>query len=177
MRFLGLLLCLATPLAAADLPQSKQTGLGLYLTAEETATFLAQTPGTVMIDVRTPQEIDESGMAEGVDALIPLTAMNAAGQTMFNPDFMIGMKALAMARGLGPSDPIVIICRSGNRSAVAADALAQVGFENVYTVTDGYLGDRGVTGQRNVNGWRNAGLPWQERAGDSCAPAAEGGAC
>ena len=56
------------------------------------------------------------------------------------------------------------IARSGDRSAAAANLLAQAGFKSVYSVVDGYEGDLAKdgpkAGQRVVNGWKNAGLPW-----------------
>lgn len=166
---------------AEELPASKQSKLGLYLTAEETAAYLTRTPDALLIDVRTPQEIDESGLAAGTDALIPLSLPDPKKGAVFNPDFFPGVVALANAMQLAPDHPIVLICRSGNRSAQAANALQQMGFTNVYTVTDGYLGDRATsgpnTGKRTINGWRNAGLPWEERPASSCAPAKTGGTC
>lgn len=184
LSYLAAFFC-ALPLLAhgADLPASKQTKLGLYLTAEETLEFLTSSPDALMIDVRTEGEIDESGLAEGTDALIPIFIPDPKkkGAAMLNPDFFPGVVELANSRQLTPDHPIVIICRSGNRSAQAANALGQMGFTQVYTVTDGYLGDRASSGpekgQRTVNGWRNAGLPWQERPASSCAAAKTGGAC
>jgi rhodanese-related sulfurtransferase len=67
-------------------------------------------------------------------------------------------------KDLGPDSPIVLICRSGDRSAAAANLLAEAGFKKVYSVVDGYEGDVATegpkAGQRVVNGWKNAGLPW-----------------
>lgn len=176
----ALLLSIA-PALAQDLPASKQTSLGLYLTAEETARFLEGTPDALLIDVRTDQEIDEIGMAAGTDALIPLSIPDAKRGAILNPDFLPGITQLLRERAPDPAAPIVIICRSGNRSAYAANALAKMGFTQVYTVTDGIEGDRAVTGPnagaRSVNGWKNAGLPVDMRPARSCAPAREGGAC
>lgn len=171
----------ATMAAAADLPESKQTGLGLYLSASEAAGFMAEHPSAIMIDVRTPEEIDETGIADEVDALIPLAIVDKSKRLVFNPDFIPGIAKLVQDRGIGADHPIVIICRSGNRSAQAVDTLSQYGFTQLYTVTDGYEGDRARTGptagQRDVNGWKNAGLPWHSQKAASCAPAREGGAC
>ena len=47
-----------------------------------------------------------------------------------------------------PKDkPLVVVCASGNRSAMAATQLAQSGFENVYNFSGG------------MGAWRSAGLP------------------
>ena len=68
------------------------------------------------------------------------------------------------AKGIGKNSPIIVMCRSGNRSATAVTLLAKYGYTQVYSVVDGYEGDKAKTGpqagQRVVNGWRNAGLPW-----------------
>jgi rhodanese-related sulfurtransferase len=65
---------------------------------------------------------------------------------------------------LDQSAKIVLICRSGNRSAKAADLLSKAGFIQAYSVVDGYEGDianeGNDKGQRVVNGWKNNGLPW-----------------
>ncbi|MDV7142599.1 rhodanese-like domain-containing protein [Tropicimonas sp. TH_r6] len=166
---------------AADLPASKQTKLGLYLSAEEAAQYLAETPDAIMIDVRTPEEIAETGLAEEVDALIPLAIVDRKKGLISNPDFYPGIVKLATDHNLAADQPIVVICRSGNRSAQAANAIAQLGFRQVYSVTDGYEGDRArsgpTAGKRTVNGWKNAGLPWRPEDPGNCAPARDGGAC
>jgi rhodanese-related sulfurtransferase len=59
---------------------------------------------------------------------------------------------------------VVLICRSGVRSNSAAGLLAQNGFDKAYSVIDGFEGDVAkegeFKGQRMVNGWKNARLPW-----------------
>ena len=49
------------------------------------------------------------------------------------------------------------------RSAEAVDTLADAGFRNVYSMIDGFEGDKGNGGRRTVNGWKNAGQPWTTR--------------
>ena len=44
--------------------------------------------------------------------------------------------------------------------AKAANLSAQLGYSQVYSVLDGFEGDLSPDGQRTVNGWKNAGLPW-----------------
>ena len=65
---------------------------------------------------------------------------------------------------MGKDDTIVLICRSGKRSAKAASLMAKAGYTNVYHLVDGYEGDKAnegpSKGQRVVNGWKSAGLPW-----------------
>jgi rhodanese-related sulfurtransferase len=52
------------------------------------------------------------------------------------------------------------MCRSGGRSAAAANALAKAGYTNVWSLVEGFEGDKDAAGKRTANGWRNAGLPW-----------------
>ena len=54
----------------------------------------------------------------------------------------------------------MVMCRSGSRSANAVNMLAKAEFKNLYTVTDGFEGDKSKEGKRTVNGWKNAGATW-----------------
>ena len=66
----------------------------------------------------------------------------------------------------GPEDTVLAMCRSGGRSAMAANLLAQAGFKKVYNIVDGMEGDAVddphsvFVGQRLRNGWKNSGCPW-----------------
>jgi rhodanese-related sulfurtransferase len=81
-----------------------------------------------------------------------------------NPDFLPKVRRRLRAKGLTPSDTIVLICRSGDCSAAAANLLTEADFKNVYSVIDGFEGDLATegpkAGQPVVNGWRNGGPPW-----------------
>jgi rhodanese-related sulfurtransferase len=48
-----------------------------------------------------------------------------------------------------PDKQLVLYCRSGNRSAIAAQKLCNAGFENITHLTDG------------INAWKEAGYPTQ----------------
>ena len=135
------------------LPDSKRTSLGLYVTAKAAHEKWKSDPDNVkIIDVRTPQEFQQIGFPK-MAFRVPLTASAV--------EFVGRVSRIA-----GPDDTVLVICRSGNRSAVAVEMLAQAGFRNAYTVVDGFEGDRNKDrssrkyGRRNVNGWKNAGLPW-----------------
>ncbi len=64
-----------------------------------------------------------------------------------------------------PDDTILVMCRSGGRSAMAVNALAKAGFTMVYNVIDGFEGDKVddpesiYHGKRMRNGWKNS-APW-----------------
>ena len=77
-----------------------------------------------------------------------------------NPHFVGEIKRLA---GHSVQRPVVLICRSGNRSVDAGEALEAAGFQKVYNVLHGFEGDLDDTHHRSaLNGWRHAGLPWQQ---------------
>jgi rhodanese-related sulfurtransferase len=65
-----------------------------------------------------------------------------------------------------PNDTIMVMCRSGGRSAIAVNMLAKAGFKHVHNIVDGMEGDpvgdpaSVFLGQRLVNGWKNSGCPW-----------------
>ena len=71
-----------------------------------------------------------------------------------------------VARRFKPGDTLLLMRRSGHRSAPAVNALAEAGFINVYSVIDGFEGDPVADraspdfGKRIRNGWRNEPLPW-----------------
>ena len=163
---------------AAQVPEAKRTPLGLYLTARETADMKNQLGDKALfVDVRSRAEATFLGMPSTADALIP--AQDFSGETTVyderaqtfaleaNLDFVSQFDALLKAKGLGTNDTIIVMCRSGGRSATAVALLAKYGYTKVYTMVDGYEGDpvrQGPqAGQRVLNGWRVEGLPWSYR--------------
>lgn len=136
-----------------QLPDSKRTSLGLYVTAIEAYEKWQADPANVkVVDVRTPDEFRLIGLPK-MATKVPLSVSAR--------EFVGRVRRIAQ-----PDDTVLVICRSGNRSAVAVEMLAQAGFRNAYTVVDGFEGDRNKDtsspnyGKRTVNGWKNAGLPW-----------------
>ena len=162
----------AFAVCAGDIPEKKQTKLGLYLTASEAQEML-NGGDAVFVDVRSRAEVAFLGIPKRADIHIPymvmpmMAAFNEEKSTYdleINPDFPTDFQDYASENGITESTPVILICRSGSRSARAADLLADLGYTNVYSVVDGYEGDKAKsgsgTGQRVVNGWRNAGLEW-----------------
>ena len=142
---------------ASAVPEAKQTTLGLYLTSEEVPPFLAQRGGhALFVDVRTPEELASSGVATMVDANVPLFLLSSGdGKPRPNPDFVAQVGSRLAAKGLTKDDAVVVMCRTGRRSALAASLLASFGFSHVYSVVDGYEGDGPGAG------WKSKGLPWR----------------
>jgi rhodanese-related sulfurtransferase len=155
----------------ARVPEEQRSKTGLYLDAKATPGFIKAQKGRVLfLDVRTRAEAQFLGMAEGVDALVPYVefqefmtdwdeSRDAYKLEPFN-DFAPEVERRMKEKGLGKGDPVVVICRAGERSARAADLLSQLGYTRVYTVLNGYEGELSEKGRRDLNGWKNAGLPW-----------------
>lgn len=73
-----------------------------------------------------------------------------------NPRFVRELEAK-----IGKETTVLLLCRSGTRSAAAADALRAAGFIDVHSIEEGFEGDLDERRHRsNRNGWRAAKLPW-----------------
>lgn len=158
---------------AAQVPAKKHTQAGLYLTAGEVPGFIREQGGAervLFLDVRSGAEALFVGLPTAVDALVPLVEVRTgladwdakAGSFKVEPlpDFEARVRARLQAKGLKADAPVILICRSGERSARAADRLSAAGFTRVLSVVDGFEGDTAPDGRRSVNGWKNSGQPW-----------------
>jgi len=170
--FSGPFIVMASIAWGGELPASKQTKAGLYVSAQEAVDML-QDDHVLLVDIRTRAEVAFVGLPERADKHIPYMTMpmmaefDAAKGTYaleINPDFPADFEAFLASRGVGKDTKVILMCRSGNRSASAANLLAEMGYSNVYSMIDGFEGDKtkeGLhAGHREVNGWRNAGLGW-----------------
>lgn len=170
-RIIALLAALVSvPAFAADVPKEKQTKLGKYITPAETMDVLRKDRTKVLfVDVRTRGELQFVGYTAEIDGQVPFVEMSEFGdwddkagrfKLEPNPTFSTGIEKLLAAKGLGKGDRIIVMCRSGDRSARAVDLLAGLGFTDVWSQVEGFEGDLSPDGRRTRNGWKNAGLPW-----------------
>lgn len=59
--------------------------------------------------------------------------------------------------------PLYFICRSGVRSAEAAEAMTERGYTNCYNIIGGFEGQPNSDGQRGeASGWKASGLAWNQ---------------
>ncbi|HKL56393.1 MAG: rhodanese-like domain-containing protein [Roseovarius sp.] len=167
-----------TSVVEAELPEKKVNTKGRYITAAESIALLDARDDVALVDIRSPEETMFVGYASETDMNIPFKLVdpahpfnakkNAYGM-IDNPDFIEDMKGFIAA-----NDPsaVLIICRSGARSARAVDALAEAGVQTpAYTVIDGFEGDKSDDGRRSVNGWKNVGGEWTYKLRDGLLPA------
>jgi len=163
------------------LPTKKQTDFELYLSAIEANKIVtSNAKSTLFLDIRTRAEINFLGMPSNADANIPyftpdswesFDSKKKVYKLAPNSNFLIAVEERLKAKGLTKNDTIVLMCRSGSRSAKAANLMKKAGYKKVYTVVDGYEGDKSKTGetkgQRVVNGWKNSNLPWSYKLDQS----------
>lgn len=176
---------LASPAFAGDIKsdvdpetvnQSRSTPLGLYLSPKAAHKALKDNPKIVFIDVRDPIEVAFVGHAVGTDKNIPLAIAShefapelGRYKMKANPNLLLEVKALLERDGLTKKDPIFVACRSGGRSGKVARKLIKAGYTNVWNLVEGFEGDKNEDGAREVNGWRNADLPWTYKISESMA--------
>jgi rhodanese-related sulfurtransferase len=147
--------------ADSSFPKSKQTVLGKYLTAKEAHEKYSADPGSVhILDVRTPVEYKFSGHAP-MAVNIPIR-FRAPGITGRNKPVMLPNENFVaeVERKYDKKDTILVMCRSGGRSAAAVNKLAEAGFTDVYNITDGFEGDADKGGGNTGDGWRYSAVPW-----------------
>jgi len=107
----------------------------------------------VLVDVRTDAEREWVGHVPGA---LALAWKQWPGMAM-NPGFDEGLRA-AVPHGA----KVVLLCRSGVRSAAAALRASELGIE-AYNILEGFEGDASELGQRGQRGgWRYRGLPWKQ---------------
>ena len=99
----------------------------------------AQAGEIALIDIRTPREWRQTGVAEGA------ITIDMARKTFVTEilDAVDGDK----------DAPIALICRTGNRTTYTQKALRQMGFSRVYNVKEG------MSGSDAGPGWARRGLP------------------
>lgn len=94
--------------------------------------------GIPIIDVRRPDEWRQTGVIEGSKLL---TFVDAGGR--LKPDFLP-----RFTQKIGKNDPVILICRTGNRtSALASHLIENMGYTNIYNVRNG------------ISNWIGDGLP------------------
>ena len=112
------------------------------LSAPEAAAQV-QSGKLILIDIRTPPEWKETGVAKGAKQV-----------NMLHPQGAQGFTNALLEQVKGNKDaPIALICRTGNRTTQVQRYLQSVGFTQVYNVKEG------MAGSAAGPGWIKRGLP------------------
>lgn len=125
------------------------------LTSPEAFASMQADTTSLLLDVRDPLEFALVGH--------PVGAVNIpwkyAPDWRPNPDFLDRLRQLAP----DPETPIYLLCRSGQRSLDAANALAAAGYSNLWNIEEGFEGPLDQDKHRStLGGWRRHGLPWEQ---------------
>ena len=117
--------------------------------------LLQQKADAVLVDVRTKMEHTFVGHPPGA-IHIP---WKEAPDWQLNPDFVADVKKAVPNR----EAPVLLLCRSGQRSLDAAKALEEAGFRHLINIVDGFEGPLDENKHRgNKGGWRFHDLPWEQ---------------
>jgi rhodanese-related sulfurtransferase len=117
--------------------------------------LLQQNPAAVLIDVRTAIEHSFVGY--------PPQAIHVAWKEF--PGMQLNASFVEQVQQHVPdkSAPVLLLCRSGQRSVDAAHALAAAGYQRPINILEGFEGPLDENKHRgNLGGWRFHGLPWQQ---------------
>jgi rhodanese-related sulfurtransferase len=98
-----------------------------------------QSGRVILVDIRTPEEWAETGVAKDAYRL-----------DMRDADFVSRLAALRKANG---DKPLALICRTANRTAVVQEALMRHGWSDVINVRGG------MKGRGPDKGWLEEALP------------------
>ena len=92
----------------------------------------AQKNGVVVIDIRRAEEWAETGIIEGAHTI---TAFTQSGQ--LHSEFQTKFTAIVPT----PDTPVMLYCRTGNRTGIIGNALvSQLGYSDVTHLSDGIVG-------------------------------------
>ena len=106
-----------------------------------------------LIDVRDPVEYAFVGH--------PVGAVNVPWK--FRPDMRVNDAFVEQVRRVAPNPetPLYLLCRSGQRSMAAAQALADAGYTHLINIEEGFEGPLDANQHRGtLGGWQFHGLPW-----------------
>lgn len=131
------------------------------ITPKEAWELLRENPAAVLVDVRTQAEWRFVGVPDTSSLNRPTILVEwVDGTGAPNPGFLEQLEGAL--EGRDPAGPVVFLCRSGQRSANAANLATGAGIAPSYNVLDGFEGPLDGSGHRGGAGWRADGLPWRQ---------------
>ena len=106
----------------------------------------------LLVDVRTLEERKYVGHVPGSQHVAWASGTNLTR----NPRFARELEAK-----VGKEATVLLLCRSGKRSALAAEVAAKAGYTRIFNVLEGFEGEIDAQQHRgSSDGWRQHGLPW-----------------
>ena len=111
--------------------------------SSEIKKFIDSNPNTVLLDVRTEDEWNTVGKPDTKDLGIKSFFITISQ----DPSFVDKVK-----QNINKKNQVLIMCAAGGRSIIAANLLANEGY-NTLNISDGF------SGNDQDPGWKNLGLP------------------
>jgi rhodanese-related sulfurtransferase len=130
---------------------------------EEVWARLARDSGSVLVDVRTRAEWAFVGLPdlERIGKRVLTVEWQTSPESRIDAAFPERLKKVLDAAGASNDSELFFICRSGGRSRMAAEAMANAGYRRCRNVADGFEGPLDANRHRGrVAGWKAAGLAW-----------------
>jgi rhodanese-related sulfurtransferase len=135
------------------------------ISAQQAWDLLAAEPKAQLVDVRTMAEWNFVGLPDlsQLGRRAHCVEWQSLPRMEVNPAFTEQAAGSVTQAGADTGTPVLFLCRSGARSRAAAIALTAAGFARAYNIAGGFEGDLdGARHRGQVNGWKAAGLPWQQ---------------
>jgi rhodanese-related sulfurtransferase len=123
------------------------------INAVEAKKLLDSDSGYIYLDVRTLAEFEEGHAPEAWN--IPVVLPTASGEAMEQNPAFLPIVAATFAK----NQPMIVGCRSGGRSAYAAELLRRAGYANVRNMEGGF------GGSEHQPGWSQCGFPIEQGRG------------
>ncbi len=134
-----------------------------HISANVAWELLQKEPAVAFIDVRSDMEYLFIGHPKGA---VNIPWIDEPDFTV-NPNFEREVRKLILGGVIETSEhasvPVILICRSGNRSEEAGNLLIEHDFKRVYNIEHGFEGELDDDHHRNTrSGWRYDKLPWEQ---------------
>jgi len=116
------------------------------ITCKELKDHVKNNPKSVLLDVRTQEELDNIGKPDGDKIGLKTYFLEIQRDAFF--DFVKEFKNL----NINQDNEVLVICASGERSQITAELLSRENYKSI-NISDGFMGSQEGTG------WKNNGLP------------------
>ena len=116
------------------------------ITCKELKNHVKNNPKSVLLDVRTQEELDNIGKPDGDKIGLKTYFLEIQRDAFF--DFVKEFKNL----NINQDNEVLVICASGERSQITAELLTRENYKSI-NISDGFMGS-----QEGI-GWKKNGLP------------------
>jgi len=135
------------------------------VSVDEAWSRLKADAGSVLIDVRTIAEWAYVGLPDlsSIGKRPVLVEWQGFPDDRQNTAFVERVTEALNPLGADHDTELFFICRSGQRSLKAAQAMAAAGYRRCRNVADGFEGPLDANRHRGqIGGWKARGLPWAQ---------------